>query len=133
MATHRVPKSVRVRGSRSWWSWWWLDRGFRFASWILMFFLASKGCWMHDQGQRKRSSLPSHMHGKPANTRTPVATSWKSWSVMRLCLWLLSLLTSGSFLIMCPYSNSNVKKRPKSEASGAQWQICTLCMPMKAP
>ena len=33
--TQRLLISVRVRGSSSLW---WLDRGFRFASWILMFF-----------------------------------------------------------------------------------------------
>ena len=35
--TQRLPISVCVRASRSWW---WLDCGFRFASWILMFFFA---------------------------------------------------------------------------------------------
>ena len=139
MVTQRLPISVRVRASRSWW---WLDcGGFGFASWILIFFCKRgspsgrrwKKCWMHDQGPRKRSSPLFHTPGRLANIQTPAAINWNRLLNMRRCLSLLLLPTFGCFLIMYPSSNSNARKRPRSKAFAAQWEICMRCMRMKVP
>ena len=125
VVTQRLPMTVSVRGSRSWWSWWRLDCRFpHLNSWILMFFWLAKGqskwkkCWMHDQGLRKQSSRLFHIHGKLGNIPTLAAINWNGLLNMRHCLLLLLLLTFGCFLIMYPCSNSNASKRPRSKASG---------------